>query len=190
MPSSRGISFQYKLPLKMPALTNPFQLAVAAAVASAATYVVTRQFSPEAQLARMMIALTDFLRTEHQAQTATCFTIDRILDADCKGKTLTIGVHSKGDPNLPLSHQGIRHGQHEPIKRLLEFKKAPDGKELNYLFENDIRLSVTKAEKGGVRYSFQTPQVSVAKAMDPILVMGLKGIDMNSAELDEIVKMR
>lgn len=174
----------------MPALTNPFQLAVAAAVASAATYVVTRQFSAEAQLGRMMIALTDFLRAEHQGRGATCFTIDRILDADCKGKTLTIGVHSKGDPNLPLSHQGIRHGQHEPIKRLLEFKKGDDGKELNYLFEDDTRLSLTKAEKGELRYRLSGPSADVAKAMDPLLVRNFKAISMNSTELDAIAELR
>jgi hypothetical protein len=139
----------------------------------------------------MINAFSEQLRREQKGLTPpTCFTIDRILDADCKGKTLTVGSHSCGDPKLPLSHQGIRHGQGEPIKRLLEFKKAPDGKRLDYTFEGDTCLSVTKAEKGGLRYTFEAPQVSVAKAMDPILVRNLKGIDMNSAELDAITELR
>jgi hypothetical protein len=180
----------------MPSFTPPLQLAAAATVASLATYVATRQFSVDAQLGRLLIATTEFLKAEHQARHPTCFTIDRILDSDCAGKTLAIGSHSNGDPNLPLSGQGIRHGQGEPIKRLLEFKKAPDGHRLDYTFENNTRLSVTKAAKGEVRYTFETPQgdrappVFIAKAMDPLLVRNFKGIGMNSAELDEIEKMR
>jgi hypothetical protein len=180
----------------MPPFTTPLQLAAAATVASLATYVATRQFSVDAQLGRMLMAFTEHLRAEQQLRNPTCFTIDRILDSDCKGKTLTIGAHSYGDPNLPLSGQGIRHGDNEPIKRLLEFKKAADGKTLNYLFENNTRLSVMKAEKGDVRYTFETPQggrappIFVAKAMDPLLVRNFKSIGMNSAELDAIAELR
>ncbi len=174
----------------MPPFTNPLQIAAAATVASAATYFATRQFSVDAQLGRLLINFTEFLKAEHAARHPTCFTIDRILDADCKGKTLVIGTHSSGDPNLPLSGQGIRHGQHEPIQRLLEFKKAPDGKTLNYLFENNTRLSVMKAEKGEVRYTYDDTSSSVAKAMDPLLVRNFKSIGMNSAELDAIAELR
>lgn len=177
----------------------PSQLATAAAAATVgavAAYIATRQFSVDAQLGRLLMAFTENLRAEQRLRNPTSFTIDRTLDADCAGKTLVIGSHAAGDPNLPLSHQGIRHGQGEPIKRLLEFKKAPDGKELNYLFENDTRLSVTKAEKGVLRYRLDSPggdgvqAVSVAKAMDPLLVQNFKAISMNSAELDAIVKLR
>jgi hypothetical protein len=180
----------------MPPFTHPLQIAAAATVASLATYITTRQFSTEAQLGRLLMATTEFLKAEHQARNPTCFTIDRILDADCKGKKLVIGAHSCGDPNLPLSGQGIRHGDNEPIQRLLEFRKAPDGHRLDYLFENNTRLSINKAEKGEVRYTFETPQggrappIFVAKAMDPLLVRNFKAISMNSAELDAIAQLR
>jgi len=169
--------------------------AAAAAVAAGATYFMTRNFSTEAQLGRLLMAFTEQLKAEQAARQITCFSIDRILDADCKGRTLAIGVHSKGDPALPLSNQGLRHGDGQPIRRLLKFERSPDGKALHYTFEEGARLSIipNKTQKGEVVYSLDLPvppYTVIAKTIDPIVLRNFKPIGMNSAELDAIAELR
>lgn len=174
--------------------SNPLHLVAAAAVAAGATYFVHRNFSPEAQLGRVLMAFTEHLKAEQSARNVTCFTINRILDADCKGKILAIGVHGKADPALPLSNQGIRHGDGEPIRRLLKFERD-EAYALHYTFEGDTRLTVipSRTKKGEAFYSLDIPDptyVTVAKTIDPIVLRNFKPIGMNSTELDAIAEMR
>lgn len=118
-----------------------------------------------------------------------CFTIDRLIDADCNGKPLSIGVNSRVDPNNILSHQGIRFGNHnEPIKKLISFIKVDNG--LVYEFEDNTRLTLTKNDKtGAIMYSFKTGDLYVTKEMTHILIKMYKTIEMSSNELDNIAEI-
>lgn len=115
-----------------------------------------------------------------------CFTIDRLIDADCNGKPLSIGVNSKVDPNNILSHQGIRYGnQAEPVKKLISFIKVDNG--LVYEFEDNTKLTLTKSDNtGSILYSFKYGDVNVTKEMTPALIKIYKPIAMLSNELDNI----
>ena len=73
------------------------------------------------------------------------FTIDRLIDADCDGKELKIGINGRVNRNNILSHQGIRLGQDGKIKRLISFIKVDNG--LLYNFEDNTRLTLTKNDK-------------------------------------------
>ncbi len=115
-----------------------------------------------------------------------CFVIDRLIDADCNGMPLSIGVNSRIDPNNILSHQGIRLGNYnERIKKLISFIKVDNG--LVYEFEDNVKLTLTINDKtGAVMYSFKSPEINVVKEMPPALIKAYKTIAMTSAELDNI----
>jgi hypothetical protein len=118
-----------------------------------------------------------------------CFTIDRLIDADCAGKNLSIGVNSRVNPDNMLSHQGIRFGQDGEIKRLVSFVKADNA--LIYNFEENTRLTLAKdAETKKIRYSFETPGKTVVKEMDDRIVSMYKTIGMRSSELDRIAELK
>lgn len=114
------------------------------------------------------------------------FTIDRLIDADCNGKPLSIGVNSIINPNNILSHQGIRHGNtSEPIKKLVSFIKVDNG--LIYEFEDNTKLTITTNDKTDVlMYSFKSGNLYVTKEMTPELIKVYKPIGMISNELDKI----
>jgi hypothetical protein len=119
----------------------------------------------------------------------TCFTIDRLIDVDCAGKSLTIGVNSKVNPDNMLSHQGIRLGQDGEIKRLVSFVKADNA--LIYNFEENTCLTLAKDDKTSkIRYSFETPGKTVVKEMDDRVWKMYKPIGMSSKELDKIVELK
>jgi len=118
-----------------------------------------------------------------------CFTIDRLIDADCAGKNLSIGVNSKVNPDNMLSHQGIRLGQDGEIKRLVSFVKADNA--LIYNFEDNTRLTLTKDDKTNkIMYAFETPGKTVVKEMDNKIWSMYKTIGMSSKELDKIAELK
>ena len=119
-----------------------------------------------------------------------CFTIDRLIDANCvDGKTLTIGINGKDNPDNILSKQGIRLGQDGDIKRLVSFIKADNG--FVYNFEDNTRLTLTKNEKTNkIMYSFETPGKTVVKEIDDRIMGMYKTIGMSSGELDKIAELK
>jgi hypothetical protein len=118
-----------------------------------------------------------------------CFTIDRLIDADCAGKNLTIGINGHTTPDNILSNQGIRLGQDGDIKRLVSFVKADNA--LIYNFEENTRLTLSKDEKTNkVRYSFEMPGKTVVKEMDEKVWSMYKTIGMSSKELDKIAELK
>jgi hypothetical protein len=118
-----------------------------------------------------------------------CFTIDRLIDADCAGKNLSIGINSHVNPDNMLSHQGIRLGQDGEIKRLVSFVKADNA--LIYNFEENTRLTLAKDDKTSkIIYSFETPGKTVVKEMDDRVWKMYKTIGMSSKELDKIVELK
>jgi hypothetical protein len=118
-----------------------------------------------------------------------CFTIDRLIDADCAGKNLSIGVNSHINPDNMLSHQGIRLGQDGEIKRLVSFVKADNA--LIYNFEENTRLTLTKDDKTKkIMYSFEMPGKTVVKEMDNRIWSMYKTIGMSSKELDKIFELK
>ncbi len=130
--------------------------------------------------------LTVFQRHLASIDNRNCFTIDRLIDADCNGLPLSIGVNSKVDSNNILSHQGIRLGNtNESIKKLISFIKADNG--YVYEFEDNVKLTLTKNEENGkIIYSYISPQINVIKEMSPAVVKSYKPISMISYELDKI----
>jgi hypothetical protein len=118
-----------------------------------------------------------------------CFIIDRLIDADCAGKNLSIGVNGHVNPDNMLSHQGIRLGQDGEIKRLVSFMKADNS--LVYNFEENTRLTLSKDDKTNkIRYSFETPGKTVVKEMDDRIWKMYKTIGMSSSELDRISELK
>lgn len=119
---------------------------------------------------------------------SNCFTIDRIIDADCNGKLLSIGVNNHKNPNNILSSQGIRWGQDGEIKRLVSFAKVDNG--LIYNFEDNYRLTLNKTDKNKIIYSFEINNNVIVKEMTEIIRNSLKPISMSSTELDKIVELK
>lgn len=119
-----------------------------------------------------------------------CFTIDRLIDANCvDGKPLTIGINGKDKPENILSNQGIRLGQDGDIKRLVSFIRADNG--LVYNFEDNTRLTLTKNDKNNkIMYAFETPGKAVVKEMDDRIIGMYKTIGMSSSELDKIAELK
>lgn len=138
-------------------------------------------------------ALKDYIKAiennELKSKYKDCFTIDRIIDADCNGHSLVIGVSSNVDPNNILSHQGIRYGKNGEIKRLTSFIRADNG--LVYGFEDTQKLTLTKDnETKKIRYSYETPERTVVKEMDDYIVKMFKTISFHSKELDAIAELK
>lgn len=138
---------------------------------------------------RVIINFIDDATNQIKRRYDNCFTIDRLIDADCAGKNLTIGVNGHGQPDNILSNQGIRLGQDGDIKRLVSFVKADNA--LIYNFEENTRLTLSKDEKTNkVRYSFETPGKTVVKEMDEKVWSMYKTIGMSSKELDKIAELK
>ena len=118
-----------------------------------------------------------------------CFTIDRIIDSDCDGKSLVIGVN----PNIShiniLSNQGIRYGKDGKVKHLTSFVRADNG--LIYGFEDSTKLTLIKdTQTNKIMYSFETPEKTVVKEMDDKIVQMYKTISFKSKELDAIAELK
>jgi hypothetical protein len=138
---------------------------------------------------RVIINFIDDATNHIKKRYDNCFTIDRLIDADCAGKNLTIGVNSKVNPDNMLSHQGIRLGQDGEIKRLVSFVKADNA--LIYNFEENTRLTLTKDNKTNkIMYAFETPGKTVVKEMNEKVWSMYKTIGMSSKELDKIAELK
>ena len=139
---------------------------------------------------RQVVKWAQNINNEINCRYDNCFTIDRLIDADCvDGKTLTIGINGKDNPDNILSKQGIRLGQDGNIKRLVSFIKADNG--LVYNFEDNTRLTLTKNDKTNkIMYSFETPGKTVVKEIDDRIIGMYKTIGMSSSELDKIVELK
>ena len=138
---------------------------------------------------RVIINFIDDATNHIKKRYDNCFTIDRLIDADCAGNNLSIGVNSKVNPDNMLSHQGIRLGQDGEIKRLVSFVKADNA--LIYNFEENTRLTLTKDNKTNkIMYAFETPGKTVVKEMDDRVLKMYKTIGMSSKELDKIVELK
>jgi len=138
---------------------------------------------------RVIINFIDDATNHIKKRYDNCFIIDRLIDADCAGKNLSIGVNSKVNPDNMLSHQGIRLGQDGEIKRLVSFVKADNA--LIYNFEDNTRLTLTKDDKTNkIMYAFETPGKTVVKEMDNKIWSMYKTIGMSSKELDKIAELK
>lgn len=106
------------------------------------------------------------------------FIIDRIIDGDCLGKPLFIGVHKDPIKSNSISSQGIRLGEDGEIKRLISFRN--ESNKLIYTFEDNTGL--TLSVKDGA-YTYITPtEIVVNKKFD---IDKYKSIGMDlSSELD------
>ena len=125
---------------------------------------------------------------ESERRYSNCFTIDRLIDSNCDGEVLSIGINGNNNPNNILSNQGIRLGQYGDIKRLISYIKTENG--LVYNFEDNIRLTLTKKENNKILYTFEMPGKIVVKEMDDQVVMMYKTIGMSSTELDRIAELK
>ena len=115
------------------------------------------------------------------------FTIDRLIDGDCNGKTLTIGINGHNNPDNSLSYQGIRWGQDGQIKRLVSFSKTDDG--LIYNFEDNYKLTLNKINNK-IIYSFEYENNLVVKEMPNIIIKSWKPISLTSTEFDKITELK
>jgi hypothetical protein len=103
------------------------------------------------------------------------FIIDRIIDGDCLGKPLFIGVHKDPIKFNSMSSQGIRLGEDGEIKRLVSFKNSSN--ELIYTFEDNITL--TFFPKDGI-YAYRTPTQTVVDKKCNIDKYKPIGMDLSS----------
>lgn len=118
-----------------------------------------------------------------------CFIIDRLIDPNCDGKPLSIGINTNQVPLNLMSRQGIRLGEDGNIKHLVSFLKVNNG--LVYNFEDNTNLTLTKNEKSNkITYSFQTTGKTVVKEMDDSVINRFKTIGMDSKELDSIAELK
>lgn len=109
-----------------------------------------------------------------------CFAIERLIDADCDGKNLTVGIASGGK-------QGIRLGADGAVKHLVSLVKEKES--LLYNFEDNTRLVLTK-NNNAIMYTFEMPPgTKIVKIDNPLLSL-YKTIDMDSSELDAIAELK
>ena len=112
------------------------------------------------------------------------FIIDRIIDGNCIGKPLFIGVHKYPIESNSVSSQGIRLGQDGEIKRLLSFKNAQS--ELTYRFEDNTSL-LFSVKDGINTYTYISPtQTVVNKKID---IDKYKTIGMDSSTEFDYLKV-
>lgn len=136
-----------------------------------------------------MYNLARDLVKESKRRYNNCFTIDRLIDANCDGEILSVGINNNNIDNKNiLSHQGIRLGQYGDIKRLVSCIKNENC--IVYNFEDNTRLTLTKKENNKIIYSFEMPGKTVVKEMDQRIVNMYKTIGMASTELDKMVELK
>lgn len=111
------------------------------------------------------------------------FHISNVIDTDCNGEILEIGVHGFKKYNNVLSNQGIRIGNNN-INCLISFSKCNNS--LIYEFENDIRLTLIK-NKNNIMYSLKNTDNIIVKYINKNIWNMKKTINMNSLEIDEII---
>jgi hypothetical protein len=116
------------------------------------------------------------------------FTIDRIIDADCFGQVLYIGVNGYENPNF----QGIRLGGEGEIYKLLKCTRYEN--KLQYEFENNITLFIYMTEQKDLYYSLEfvgTHHILIEnKVIDNKVRESWKTISMGSKDLDELLQLK
>jgi hypothetical protein len=116
------------------------------------------------------------------------FIIDRLLDNDCNGKVLAIGIKANYNPNNILGSQGIRIGDSGDINSLVSFIKTDNN--LVYNFENNVSLVLYKNRSGKIIYSLKSGDQVIVKEINDIIVKMYKPISMDSLELDSISELQ
>jgi hypothetical protein len=129
--------------------------------------------------------IINLMMTETNRKIKNCFLIDRLIDPNCNGMEVYIGVNGNVNPNNILSNQGIRIGKYGEIKHLTSFIKVENG--LLYTFEDNIKLTITKNDNNEIMYSLKAyDDMNVTKLMNPRMIKLFKSIGMSSNELDKI----
>ena len=118
------------------------------------------------------------------------FIIDRIIDGDCNGKALSVGVSTKQNDHTKFKSQAIRWGhKSKDMKHLLSFKKSQN--ELVYDFEDKCSLILRKVpgSSGAVYYTFicqDQPKSPFSSKINETVIRNWQPISMKSDELDAI----
>jgi hypothetical protein len=149
--------------------------------------IVGRTYFKDWQLRKLIVNKTNEINRMYD----NCFTIDRLIDAHCiDGKRLSVGINSRNNSTNNILHrQGIRLGEDGNIKRLISFIKTDNG--LVYEFEDDTTLTLMKNNKSNkITYSYKTPEITIVKEMDDLVVNMYKTIGVASYELDKIVELK
>jgi hypothetical protein len=128
------------------------------------------------------------LDKEVKRRKANCFTIDRLIDGNCNGDTLSVGIHNKRNPSNVLSNQGIRYGQYGDIKSLESYIKTDN--QIRYEFADNTTLTLSKTDANTVLYAFKSNDISVTKEMDNKILGMYKTIGLNSDALDKIAELK
>lgn len=125
-----------------------------------------------------------FIKNNNQVQNKNnnYFKIDRLIDNNCNGKILKIGINGNNNDEC----QGIRYGD-DDIKFLKSFIKNND--ELIYEFEDNYILKITKINNK-LMYTFQKPGELIIKNIPEIFIKNFKTINMASTELDRIFELK
>jgi hypothetical protein len=124
------------------------------------------------------------LEEQSELRKKNTFTIHRVIDGNCVGKVLSIGVN--GFENL--NFQGIRLGDEDTIHKLVTFTKSEN--QYKYEFENNVTFTVYLTEKKELLYSLEMDNVLVKmKDIDNKVRESWKTISMASTELDELLQL-
>jgi hypothetical protein len=114
----------------------------------------------------------------HQNLEADAFLIHRVLDGDCSGCVLSVGVHAH------TGRQGIRWGDDGRV-HLLTCANRDDAERLVYEFEGDVQLTLMHGSPAGrSMYQFDSPEICITKEFDDVVVRTFKPISFNSVDLD------
>ncbi len=134
---------------------------------------------------QMEYALLDFLIKEaypKKKKLGEYFSFERIVDGDCQGKVISIGMAPCGNSLC----DGIRIGFDSQIKRLISQSAGPDGA-LIFNFEGDIQLIFHKGLMNDtIYYTLVTPELRVQKPF----TNGYKTIVTANSEFDKITELK
>ena len=110
-----------------------------------------------------------------------CFyLIHRVLDADCDGKILRIGVFNDGKQGISIEKDKL-----QPKGFITHFK---DVGKLVYHFEDRHQLTVF-IQDNDIWYTLYTPDTNITKRLDRYIVEHYKTMDFDSKELDLIMEL-
>lgn len=128
---------------------------------------------------------TIFVEKENRYLKKNSFTFDRIIDGDCNGKALVMGMFSRKNKDEITIYQGIRWGEDGEIKALKSFVK--DNNILIYTFEDNTILKIRKDDSSKIMYSYESPE----KVMSDIVIRSFKPISMRGSEaIDAISELK
>ena len=111
--------------------------------------------------------------------------IDRLITTE--PYKITVGVTGqKSSLENPMGEQVIRIDENGPLRSLVAFMETPNS--LNYTFEGDVSLMLTKRENGEIVYHVKTPEISYTDKVNPFIRKHCADhlISLKSQELDKI----